>query len=90
MGIVLMRQGKIKEAVQRFTEAVRLMPGYLEAHCNLGNAFIGQGRLAEATAEFEAALKVKADFEPARRGLARVAQARQPGPLVPNSPVPLP
>ena len=60
------------------------------SQCNHGNALIRLGKLDEAAAKFEAALKVKADFEPARRGLARVAQARQPGPLVPNSPVPLP
>ena len=46
------------------------------------------GKLTEAAAKFEEALKIKADFEPAKSGLARIARVKQ-APLVPNSPVPL-
>jgi Tfp pilus assembly protein PilF len=90
LGTVLIRLGKINEAAERFTEATRLVPDHLEARCNLGNTFIQLGKLNEAADQFEAVLRTNPDFEPAKRGLARVTQARQAPPLVPNSPVPLP
>jgi tetratricopeptide (TPR) repeat protein len=86
---VLIRQGRLDEAVKHYQEAVRLTPDYVEARCNLGHAYGAQGKLDEATSEFQAALRLKPDFEPAQRGLARITQQRQAGPLAPNSPVPL-
>lgn len=58
-----------------------------ENHCFFKSLL---GRFDEAVAKFEQALKIKAEFEPAKAGLARVAQSRKAPPLVPNSPVPLP
>jgi Flp pilus assembly protein TadD len=90
LGTVLIRLGRINEAAERFTEATRLVPEHLEARCNLANTYIQLGKFNEATDQFEAVLRSNPDFEPAKRGLIRVAQARQAPPLVPNSPVPLP
>ena len=89
LGTVFVKQRKVDEAARHFAEAVRLMPDYVEARCNLGHAYLTQGKLDQAAAEFQEALRLKPDFEPAQRGLARLNQQRQAGPLVPNSPVPL-
>jgi tetratricopeptide (TPR) repeat protein len=48
------------------------MPQSPEAHNNLGIALGSQGRIDEAVAEFEAALRIKPDFVDARRNLDMV------------------
>ena len=54
-----------------FSEAVRLLPDWVEARCNLGNAYLAQGRTNEAVAAFNAALRIRPDFGPALLGLGR-------------------
>src|SRR5262249_5949522 len=45
-------QGKLDEAIVEYREAIRLDPGYAEAHCNLGSVLQRQGRLREALREY--------------------------------------
>lgn len=55
------------EACQR--EALRLLPGFAEAHHQLGVTLREAGRPAEATASFREALRLRPDFPEARRDL---------------------
>ena len=48
--------GHLGEAITACEAAVRLKPGYADAHSNLGIALANQGRLADATAAFQRAL----------------------------------
>ena len=47
-GIALARQGKWEEALPHYEEALRLNPGYTEAHLNLAQVLQRLGRHAEA------------------------------------------
>jgi serine/threonine-protein kinase len=51
LGVVLLRRkADYDGASAAFREAIRLQPRYAEAHCNLGQALMKQGRFAEALA----------------------------------------
>ena len=45
-----------------YQEAVRLKPGYAEAHYNLGLALRTKGQLVEALAQYQEALRLKPDY----------------------------
>ena len=49
------------EAEGRFREAVKLDPGFAEAHCNLGVVLQFQGRLDESVLSFEQSLSIHPD-----------------------------
>ena len=55
-----------------------LAPDWAAAHNNLGIALASQGRLDEAIARFQQALKIQPDFADATRNLA-IAQAQKKG-----------
>jgi eukaryotic-like serine/threonine-protein kinase len=58
LGVLLLRMGRIDEAVAAFQRSVALAPDSVISHRNLGGAFYLQGKLAEAAAEFQAALEI--------------------------------
>lgn len=62
LGLVLASSGRLREAVTRYEEALRLNPDYPEAHINLGNAWFQMGKAAEAAREYEAALRTRSNF----------------------------
>ena len=74
----LRRQGKEQEAIAQFVEAARLNPALLEAHVNLGLAWLHQRRNAEARKEFEQALRIDPANPIARRWLQTLAGAAPP------------
>jgi protein O-mannosyl-transferase len=49
-------RGRLDEAIGHFQTALRLRPGFAEAHANLGIAYERQGRLDEAAREYETAI----------------------------------
>jgi Flp pilus assembly protein TadD len=59
MGIALVRQGKINEAIGHFREALKIRPNYAAVHNNLGAALAKQGRIEEATRHFSEALRIR-------------------------------
>jgi len=61
IGTILGQQGRTADAIAHFTEAVRLEPGFAEAHFNLGIAEMTLGNLAEAEDHFALALRVHPD-----------------------------
>ena len=64
-----MTQGKYEEAVVHFTEALRLNPGFANAHNNLGDVLYTQGKNEEAAAHYAEALRLSPDYANAHNKL---------------------
>jgi tetratricopeptide (TPR) repeat protein len=80
----LISAGCLRDAILRYEAALRLAPGFAEAHNNLGVALLSSGRLPEAQQRFTAALQAKPDYADARANLGavllrngQVAEARE-------------
>jgi tetratricopeptide (TPR) repeat protein len=58
LGVALVQQGRVEEAVAHYREALRITPTYLEARKNLGGILLRNGKLEEAIAQFRIALLV--------------------------------
>jgi Flp pilus assembly protein TadD len=70
LGCILQaKPGRLGDAVAHYEEALRLKPGYAEAHNNLGNALDSLGRTTEAIAHFEEALRLKPNYVEAHNDL---------------------
>lgn len=54
-------QGGAAKALLHFETALRLKPGYADAHYNLGVAYANKGPILEAIAQLEAAQRLKPD-----------------------------
>ena len=69
---VLVRQGKLDEALAVVDEALASGPDNHELHYARGVVLQHQGKTDEAVAEWEQALKIKDDFFPARNGIGAI------------------
>jgi protein O-mannosyl-transferase len=58
LGLALMDQGKLDQAVAQYEAALQISPDYSLAHNNLGVAFARLGRFDEAMAHYESALQL--------------------------------
>jgi Flp pilus assembly protein TadD len=78
LGSALLAQGKLDEAIQHYSEALRLKPQFVEAWNNLGLALMMQGKLDEAVPCFAEALRLKPDNATAHKNLGalRLRQGR--------------
>lgn len=76
VGTILGQQGRTAEAIAHFTEAVRLEPGFADAHFNLGVAELNLGNAAKAEDHLSRALRLRPDDALTRYNLG-VALARQ-------------
>jgi protein O-mannosyl-transferase len=72
LGGVLFTMGRRDEALEQFTQAIRLEPGNAEAHGNFGNALVEVGRIDDAIRELNTALKLNPGMATAYYGLGRV------------------
>jgi len=61
--------GSYDEVIAEFREAVRLAPGFAEAHYGLGDALGLSGALDEAVAEFRQAVELKPNYAAAHHDL---------------------
>jgi tetratricopeptide (TPR) repeat protein len=78
LGAALRCLGRLEAAEAAYREAIRLRPDCAEAHGNLGAVLADQGqeeKLAEACAEFEAALRLAPENHAARKRLAQTLLA---------------
>jgi len=60
-GCALFEAGRVNEAAQHLSNAVRIGPIFSDARCNLGQVFLKQGKLNEAIACFNELIKQKRD-----------------------------
>jgi protein O-mannosyl-transferase len=72
LALVLMRTGRMDEAVLNYRQALKDNPGYAEVHNNLGAVLARLGKLEEAGISFRRAIELKPDYADARRNLATV------------------
>jgi len=70
LGFALGSTGRTAQALEHFTEALRLNPDLPDAHNNLGFAMYSSGKSAEAIEHFHHALRIKPDFSKAHYNLA--------------------
>jgi len=77
MGGICWSKGDFAAAADWFTRAVELSPRHAEARQNLASALAGQGKLDEAIAVFQDALRLQPDYEAARVNLAAARVQRQ-------------
>src|SRR2546425_291030 len=61
LGLALVRQGKLTEAIEHFKTALQIKPKYPDAHTNVGAALADQGKLAEAIDYYREAPQSKPD-----------------------------
>jgi tetratricopeptide (TPR) repeat protein len=78
MGIALMKQGKMKEAIEHFNEAIRLSPDNARFYNNRGIVYSRQGRYSNALDDFNKALSLRPYYESAynNRGILYEALGR--------------
>jgi Flp pilus assembly protein TadD len=58
LGVALLCQEKMNEAIVAFRESIGLQPDFAEAHRNLARTLIRQGKLREAVVEFREAIRL--------------------------------
>jgi hypothetical protein len=61
LGVILEGLGRIDEAARRFQRAIDIDSAYAEAHVNLGNCLLHQGKVSEAKVCFETAAQLNPD-----------------------------
>jgi protein O-mannosyl-transferase len=69
LGVSLVRQGNLDDAIVQFHEALQGSPDDAKSHNNLGSALLHQGKADEAIAEYHRALHTDPDFADARNNL---------------------
>ena len=69
LGVALASEGKPEEAVRQYENALRVRPGYAEAHNNMGVALAAQERYREAIVQYRAALKIWPTYAGAHNNL---------------------
>ncbi len=77
LGSALLDAKQYAAAIDALRQALRLMPVSSEVHNKIGLALLSsQGSVDEAILEFELALKLRPEFEDAKRNLARARQSQ--------------
>ena len=65
------RTGRTAEAIEHFSEAVRLQPNDAAAHFNLGTALGAQGQIEAAAQQFRTALRLRPGYAAAELNLGK-------------------
>ncbi len=76
LGCALEQTGNFEEAIREFQEALRMDPGYAEAHGNLGDTLLQAGKIHEAMKQWQQAIQLNPRYPQARYNLG-VALALQ-------------
>jgi Tfp pilus assembly protein PilF len=75
LGVLRQRLNKTNEALLCFQKAVQCDTNFAEAHFNLAQAYLARREREKGIAELLEVLRIKPDFAPAKRALARVTPA---------------
>jgi Flp pilus assembly protein TadD len=78
-GDQFVKAGQFEQATARYREALMYRAADAELHMSLGVALARSHRLAEAGLEFQAALKINPNFQPARQALIEVQRGMAKG-----------
>jgi len=62
LGIPLVAEGKIEEAISHYKMAIKIKPDLAKAHYNLGIALVAEGKKEEAISHYKMAIKIKPDY----------------------------
>ncbi len=76
VGVTLLEQQKIDEAVAHFEKALEVEPNFAEAHSNLGNVRLRQNRAEEAVAQFQMAVQLDPGLATAHSNLGVTLMSR--------------
>ena len=74
IGLTKQQAGNLKDAIERYREALRNNPDYAEADVNLGLALEATGKAAKAAPHYEEALRIKPNYPDAHLNLGNVLQ----------------
>jgi tetratricopeptide (TPR) repeat protein len=74
LGVALLGQGRLNDALAAFHKAIELKPDYAEAHCNVGSVLDDQGRFDEALAALRKAIELKPQLAEAHFNLGLTYQ----------------
>jgi tetratricopeptide (TPR) repeat protein len=76
LGVVLMSDGRLAEAMDQFNQTLRANPKYGLGHYNLGSALQSQGRIEEAMEQYRLAIQLRPDLARPRYNLGCILAAR--------------
>jgi tetratricopeptide (TPR) repeat protein len=78
-GVELQEQGRQREAIAEYDEAIRLDPEYTEAYNNRGSAYAGLGQYQRAIQDFDEAIRLNPEYAEAyyNRGLTYKLQGKK-------------
>ncbi len=78
LGLALAQEGKIDEAIEHYSAALKIRPDLFNAHLGLGDAMAAEGKLDNAVTHYAAVLKVRPDFAEihVRLGVALAKQGK--------------
>jgi tetratricopeptide (TPR) repeat protein len=76
LGLALVQEGRLDEAIAPYQKALEIEPDYAGAHNNLGGVFLQKGLMDEAMAQFQKALEINPNYVKARNNLG-IALARK-------------
>ncbi len=79
LGLALLHAGRVREAIDRYEQALQIDPDWAVTHNDLGNALRRVGRVDEAVSQYEQALRLDPDLAAAHYDLA--ATLKQAGRL---------
>ena len=71
MGIALIKQGHLEEAVEHFQQALKIQPDFVDAYHYLGSVVAAQGDLDQAIGHFRQALRIQPEFAEAHESLGQ-------------------
>jgi hypothetical protein len=74
LGLLLMREGKLAEAMEPLNEALRLNPNNAIVHYDLGMVLLKLGKTQESIPHFSAATRLKPDWALPRENLKRAQE----------------
>lgn len=66
MGNCLKELGDVPGALQCYTRAIQINPGFADAHSNLGSIHKDSGDIPNAIQSYQTALRLKTDFPDGR------------------------